>query len=575
MDLSPEAYHGCNSNDGLSHWVQFHNRFWRDANSSRTILLKYTMDAGRKRLISACCILFIVGAVLTSTSNGKQALVMGRLVQGMAAGIATTTVPAYTAELAPLHLRGALITLFPLCMSIGQLVSGLSAASLSYLEDGNISWRLMLAIGTLPVVAQLFVLPLIPESKEWLASKNQIRGAAEHYGENNASGETLGRAKIKTTRTSKWALPTCTPKNDSKGGIADLLKLRETRRSLLIGCSVVMFQQLTGVTCVLFYYGSIVKMSGVRDRTTTMWLASLPGIISLLGAAAGTCLIERCGRRNLILWSAAGSTVGLIIMGVGFSLIANSSLPSLYNEDSFVNGRFDNFAEKDPCRAFGCDECSYRPDCGFCFMPTARNVSSSGSCVSLYRSKGYEFIDYAAYGRCSPKFKNATIAGKKEINYLNPKVVFDYGFCSTSYSWVPVAGSLVFLCAFSVGFSGVPWAVNAELYPTWARSMGASAATFVNCVFCWITASTFLSLSTAITRHGLFFLFASFSAAGSILMYLILPETKGISMEDIQALLKQSWIWNPRKLTSSAASITRTERQDYLPYANEVSVCRL
>ncbi|CDW56279.1 Sugar tr domain containing protein [Trichuris trichiura] len=497
---------------------------------------------GRKKLISASCILFIIGAVLTSISNGKQILVMGRFVQGMAAGIATTTVPAYTAELAPVHLRGALITLFPLCMSIGQLASGISAASLSYLENGNISWRLMFALGTLPVVAQLFLLPLIPESKEWLASKTQAKRTAAHYGKSSVAGEALGHAKIKTTQASKWQLPTSVSKN-------------ETRRSLLIGCSVLMFQQLTGVTCVMFYYGSIVKMSGVRDRSTTMWLASLPGIISLLGGAASTYLIEKCGRRNLILWSAGGSTVGLIIMGVGFSLIASTSLPSLYKEDSFVNGRFDNFAEKDFCKAFSCDDCSYQPDCGFCFMPTARNASSSGSCVSVYRSGGSELIDYAAYGRCSPKLKNVTTAGKKEIHYVNPKVVFDYGFCSTSYSWVPVAGSLVFLCAFSVGmiypstkkrFSGVPWAVNAELYPTWARSMGASAATFVNCVFCWVTASTFLSLSTAITRQGLFFLFASLSTTGSILMYLILPETKGISMEDIQALLKHSWIWNPR-----------------------------
>lgn len=106
------------------------------------------------------------------------------------------------------------------------------------------------------------------------------------------------------------------------------------------------------------------------------------------------------------------------------------------------------------------------------------------------------------------------------------------------YGWLVVAAMIGYLFAFGVGMSSVPWTINAEIYPTHARSLGTSASTTVNWLGNYVISATFLSLADkrALGRDGAFWLYATIGVAGWVWLYGCMPETKGLSLEEIELL---------------------------------------
>lgn len=114
----------------------------------------------------------------------------------------------------------------------------------------------------------------------------------------------------------------------------------------------------------------------------------------------------------------------------------------------------------------------------------------------------------------------------------------DQSSSSSTYAWVIVAAMMTYLLTFGVGMSSVPWTVNAEIYPNHARSLGTSASTTVNWIGNVVVSATFLSLASdnALGKDGAFFLYASIGVAGWIWLCGCMPETKGLSLEEIELL---------------------------------------
>uniref|UniRef100_A0A5S6QU45 MFS domain-containing protein n=1 Tax=Trichuris muris TaxID=70415 RepID=A0A5S6QU45_TRIMR len=277
-----------------------------------------------------------------------------------------------------------------------------------------------------------------------------------------------------------------------------------------------------------------------------MWLGSLPALTNFVGTGIGTYLVEKLGRRSTMIWSTAASAVGVLIMGIGFSLIASNSLLAGYDEGQFLNGTFKLLAANDPCTSLGCDACSYEPSCGFCYIPQSRDPTQSGACVSVYQKDGTIYPSSALYGRCLfSEFSNVTTTTRS--GFLEPSATFDYGYCTTSYYWIPVAASIFFLFVFALGLSGIPWTVNGEIHPNWARSTGNAASSFTNITGCLLTTLTFLSLSSAITRQGVYYIYATLTALAAGYLYLVLPETKGVGIDEVELLLQGPWIYKAKK----------------------------
>ena len=114
--------------------------------------------------------------------------------------------------------------------------------------------------------------------------------------------------------------------------------------------------------------------------------------------------------------------------------------------------------------------------------------------------------------------------------------------CPTSYAWLAVLSMILYLAVFAPGMGPMPWAVNAEIYPLWARSIGTASSTAVNWFFNLIVALTFLNLISLLSRPGAFLFYAGLAGIGWIFLLLLLPETKGKSLEDIEELFKGKMI---------------------------------
>merc|ERR1712227_724644 len=126
---------------------------------------------------------------------------------------------------------------------------------------------------------------------------------------------------------------------------------------------------------------------------------------------------------------------------------------------------------------------------------------------------------------------------------INETKFWSEDFCpKTSVSWMPVVGMMLYLATFAPGMGPVPWTVNAEIYPQSCRGMGMATSTSVNWISNYVVSLTFLSLLEALGGAGGFMFYAGFGVLGFIVIYLILPETKGIPLEKMDGLLSRGWI---------------------------------
>ncbi|KRZ18628.1 Proton myo-inositol cotransporter [Trichinella zimbabwensis] len=512
---------------------------------------------GRRKVMLNSCLFYIIGGIVTSVANGKEVLIFGRFIHGIAIGLSSCTIPVYLAECVPTNVRGRMLILFPVLITFGQWIACISAASFSYMQDKNSSWRIMYSVGGIPVLFQLMSLPFMPESPRWLISKGRKEEAFKVlksiYGESD-HGIAMAQINVESiTETSR----TTDPCPENKGfALLKMLKKRTTRKALIVGCALQMFQQLSAVNVVMYYSASIIRMGGVRNETTAIWMSAVTSAANFLGTVLGAYLIERLGRRLLVFLSLTGVIFGLLLMGTGFHLISIHAMPGKFVES--------NRPATDHCIQFGCDDCSYDPNCGFCFNSAAYHPQLTGTCVSISKN-GSEILstEYALYGRCS---KKVNIQNFKS-SYNAPNVQFDYGFCTTRYSWIPILAMTSFLCFFSIGLGGIPWTVNAEIYPNWARSCGNSLATFVNWMFNLITAQTFLTLTKQITREGVFFMYSGFTVFGTIILYLMMPETKGVPIDNIETVLEGPWIY---KSISTSKLLDNLHRRKSAGFSTEI-----
>ncbi|GLH14933.1 Proton myo-inositol cotransporter [Gryllus bimaculatus] len=171
-----------------------------------------------------------------------------------------------------------------------------------------------------------------------------------------------------------------------------------------------------------------------------------------------------------------------------------------------------------------CSTCvDSKEGCGFCFLDTDSEVLN-GTCWHMIDQK------YPFEGPCN---KNSTSSG--------PKFTWASGWCPSKYSWITVTALGIYLLFFAPGMGPMPWTINSEIYPMWARSFCNSVATSTNWIFNLLISMTFLSLTELLTKQGAFYLFAGLAGLGLLLLFFMLPETKGKTLEEMETLFSGPW----------------------------------
>ncbi|XP_051238860.1 proton myo-inositol cotransporter isoform X4 [Dicentrarchus labrax] len=494
---------------------------------------------GRKVCILLASFIFSTGGIILSLAPDKVVLLVGRIVVGLGIGIASMTVPVYIAEVSPSHQRGQLVTINSLFITGGQLIASVIDGALSYMSHDG--WRYMLGLSVVPAVLQFVGFFFLPESPRWLLQKGRGQEARRVLSQIRG-GQNIDE-EYDTIRTSIEE-----EEKEASGGLVILRILRHgpTRRALIVGCGLQMFQQLSGINTVMYYSATILQMAGVRDDNQAIWLAAATAATNFVFTLVGVWLVERVGRRKLTLGSLLGTGLSLTLLAVGFLLSAQNSPPvTLHPVDS----------QNSSCRLYGsCESCMLDSDCGFCFCENGTRVYDS-SCVPVSPASA----DHAAWGSCS--------------NQTDPtdSPIWAYNYCPTSYSWIVLLGLILYLAFFAPGMGPMPWTVNSEIYPLWARSTGNACSSGVNWIFNVLVSLTFLHLAEFLTYYGAFFMYAGLVVLGLLFVQGCLPETQGLQLEDIENLFAGQLCSCGASSANGHVHYIRVKGSNYLPSESDAS----
>jgi sugar porter (SP) family MFS transporter len=258
----------------------------------------YTSDRyGRRAVLFVAGVLFCLSSLGSALPTHLWQLILARAVGGLAIGSASLIAPLYIAEIAPSNLRGRLVTLNQLAIVCGVLVAFVSNGVLAHLAN---NWRWMFGLGALPSVVLCLSLLWVPESPRWLVQHGRLESARATLqristGDTEAQLEEMSRAI-----------------DEERGSLSELLS-PSLRKPLLLTIMLAIIQQVTGINTIL-YYGAIIfadQTNTEAGRAVSMNVSV--GIINLVFTVAALLLIDRLGRRPLLLTATAGMAVCMTI----------------------------------------------------------------------------------------------------------------------------------------------------------------------------------------------------------------------------------------------------------------------
>ena len=256
---------------------------------------------GRKKVVLASSLLFIISAAGLSLSKSVHALLIWRFIVGVAIGISSATAPLYIAELAPRYIRGALVTLNQLAITVGILVSYL--IGLAFVKSE--SWRWMFLIAAFPAFLQFVIMSFFPESPRYLTKIGK-------------TGEAL---RILTRFRGS--------KQDAKLEIEHIQKLKKMRSSsfsqlfskrvgpaVIAGVGLTVIQQITGINTIIYYAPTIFEFSGYTSAKSALLATTWVGIVNVVMTFLAIYLIDKVGRKPLLQFGLAGMILSLILLGL-------------------------------------------------------------------------------------------------------------------------------------------------------------------------------------------------------------------------------------------------------------------
>ncbi|XP_071692081.1 sugar transporter ERD6-like 6 [Rutidosis leptorrhynchoides] len=242
----------------------------------------------------------IPGWLTISFATNTLFLYMGRLLEGFGVGIISYTVPVYIAEVAPQNLRGGLGSVNQLSVTIGIM--------LSYLLGLFVKWRILAIFGTLPCLILIPGLFFIPESPRWLAKM----GMTEDF---EASLQVLRGFDTDITQEINEIKRSMASSNRRTAICFSDLKLRRYWFPLMIGIGLLVLQQLTGTNGVLLYSSTIFQSAGISNSNIATFGL---GTIQIIATAISTWLVDKTGRRILLIISSSGMTISLVLVAASF-----------------------------------------------------------------------------------------------------------------------------------------------------------------------------------------------------------------------------------------------------------------
>ena len=370
---------------------------------------------GRKTMTIAAAAVFIVGALGSAFAPNVELLIAARVILGFAVCSSTIFVPLYIAELAPTEIRGTLTSLFQLAITLGIVVAYL----VNYALAGAEAWRWMLGLGAVPAIILLLGMLPLPDSPRWLVEMDRHDEARSVLRRVRASGADIDGEMEEMEQA-------ITEEEREAAGWGELLR-PWVRPMLIVGIGLAMGQQLVGINTIIYYAPTIMEATGLEAGVSILATLGV-GIVNVIFTVVALVLIDRVGRKPLLLVGLVGIFVALVILGLGYAL------PSL----------------------------------------------------------------------------------------------------SGIVAWITFVGLIVYIASFAASFGVVLWVVLPEIFPLKIRGSAMSVCTILHWSSNLLVSLTFLPLISAIGEAATFWGYAIIAVGTFAFVYLLMPETKGRSLEQIQ-----------------------------------------
>lgn len=437
---------------------------------------------GRKKILLLVALLYAVSALFSAYANSYEMLYISRMIGGLAFGAALILAPIYIAEVSTAKNRGKLVAIQQLNIVLGFFAAFLSnyffnkynTPESSFLNDNNV-WRWMLGVELFPAILYFIALFFVPKSPRWLYLKNRFDEAKKVL--NTIHGDLLGQKEILSIEKN-----IDTEKNTSKVVIKDLLK-KSLRFILIVGFVVGVLQQITGINAVYFYATSIFKQTGI-GTDASFSSGVLLSTITVIFTFVAMYLIDRMGRRPLLLLGTAGIAISLLLCAYGFK----QARYELSSEDisNFEFSKADNLS------------------------PLANQVFEND-------------VD----------FKNAMkLALGNQVYNKNDGAILEAA--TTMNANLVLIGILGFIACFAFSLGPVMWVLLSELYPIKYRGLAIGVIAFINSFISSVIQLIFPWELSNLGNAMSFFLFGAIAFVGFFILLRILPETKGKSLEQIE-----------------------------------------
>ena len=445
---------------------------------------------GRKPVLRYAAILFLVSALLSALAPSFLALVIARMIGGLGVGAALIIAPMYIAEISPPGLRGRMVSINQLNIVIGISVAfftnylilklGQSGAEWAVAMNlGQWNWRWMLGLEALPAVIYFFCLMLVPESPRWLVMQGRQQEALDIL--TKSCGATQAAAQIGDIQNS------VTRVSGRSGSRLGELFEKPMRLVLLIGLTVAVLQQITGINSVFFYAPLIFEQSGIGTDASYMQ-AVLVGLTNLVFTLLAIALIDKIGRKTLLIIGVQGIAICMFILAWGFGS-ASYTLSSESIEQ----------------------------------LPPVVNQAL------LTEIEGVTFDSDLSYKKALAGLLDEDILKEHESTLIaaaismNPKLI--------------LMGILGFVASFAVSIGPVMWVLFSELFPNRIRGLAISFVGLVNSAVSFLVQLVFPWELSMLGNAGTFLLYGIFAVTGLIIIMKLLPETKGKSLEELELIL--------------------------------------
>lgn len=384
---------------------------------------------GRRRELILSAVMYLAGALLTALAPAFVLMVIGRLIYGIGIGLAMHAAPMYIAETAPSQIRGRLISLKEFFIVLGMLV-GYIAGSL--LVDIVAGWRYMFGIGAPLSLIMGFGMWWLPASPRWILLR-VVQGKGDPQVLRKTAidclcqlrGEAIGESAPQKVDEILSELSHL--RDEQEASLAEIFQ-GKCLKALIVGGGLVFFQQVTGQPSVLYYAATIFQSAGFPAASDATKVSVLLGLLKLIMTGVAVAVVDRLGRRPLLLGGVSGITVSLFLLGSYYTYLGD--VPAL-----------------------------------------------------------------------------------------------------------AVAALLVYVGCYQLSFGPIGWLMISEVFPLRLRGRGLSVAVLVNFGTNALVAFAFSPLQELLGAGIVFYIFGVIAILSLIFIFFFIPETKGLTLEEIEAKL--------------------------------------